>query len=204
MPYDDDLPADAPGAAAFLRRLAASLEAALNLAAGPAGPGGGGPGGAPGSSFGGGGPPAGGFGGGGGPPGAGGGFGGAPAGAAGAAGGGGGAGANAARRRQRVAAVGLVRALPLYGYHPEERPFVKVALFSPPDVGRAAALLQGGAVMGRRFQPYESHIPFLLQLKVGERGGGEGTFLGARSSPSGGVDAAVLWMLSPTLNISLR
>jgi hypothetical protein len=33
-------------------------------------------------------------------------------------------------------------------------------------VARAATLLQGGAVAGRKFQPYESHIPFLLQLKV--------------------------------------
>lgn len=28
--------------------------------------------------------------------------------------------------------------------------------------------MQGGACLGRRFQPYESHIPFLLQLKVGK------------------------------------
>ena len=26
--------------------------------------------------------------------------------------------------------------------------------------------LQGGTVLGRSFQPYESHIPYLLQLKV--------------------------------------
>ena len=26
--------------------------------------------------------------------------------------------------------------------------------------------LQGGSVLGRSFQPYESHVPYLLQLKV--------------------------------------
>ncbi len=39
--------------------------------------------------------------------------------------------------------------------------------YNPQEVGKAASLLQAGAVLGRRFQPYESHLPFLLQLKVG-------------------------------------
>ncbi|KAI8464894.1 MAG: hypothetical protein J3K34DRAFT_452615 [Monoraphidium minutum] len=44
-------------------------------------------------------------------------------------GGGGGGGAQPrGARRQRVAALALVRALPMYGYHPEERPFVKIVL----------------------------------------------------------------------------
>lgn len=55
--------------------------------------------------------------------------------------------------------------------------------YNPQDVGRASLLLGSGAVLGRRFQPYEAHIPFLLQLKVGvggwvcagERGRGEGS-----------------------------
>lgn len=39
--------------------------------------------------------------------------------------------------------------------------------YNPQEVGKAAALLESGAVLGRRFQPHESHLPFLLQLKVG-------------------------------------
>lgn len=39
-------------------------------------------------------------------------------------------------------------------------------LLNPRDVGRTAALLQAGGIMGRRFQPYESHVPYLLQFKV--------------------------------------
>ncbi|KIY97885.1 hypothetical protein MNEG_10077 [Monoraphidium neglectum] len=34
----------------------------------------------------------------------------------------------AGAKRQRVAALALVRALPMYGYHPEERPFIKIVL----------------------------------------------------------------------------
>jgi hypothetical protein len=42
--------------------------------------------------------------------------------------------------------------------------------YNPGHVSKVATLLQAGAVLGRRFQPYESHIPFLLQLKVGGAG----------------------------------
>jgi hypothetical protein len=76
-------------AAAFLRRLGSSLEAALHMASSALPGPGGGPGGAPGGGGGGGRPPG---------------------------------------RRQRVAALALVRALPMYGYHPEERPFVKIVM----------------------------------------------------------------------------
>jgi hypothetical protein len=43
---------------------------------------------------------------------------------------------------------------------------VRAPRYNPQDVGRVARLLQAGAVMGRRFQPHEAHIPFLLQLKA--------------------------------------
>jgi hypothetical protein len=39
--------------------------------------------------------------------------------------------------------------------------------YNPQDVGRASLLLGSGAILGRRFQAYEAHIPFMLQLKVG-------------------------------------
>lgn len=38
--------------------------------------------------------------------------------------------------------------------------------YHPQDASRVATLLQGGAILGRKFQSHESHIPFLLQLKV--------------------------------------
>ena len=38
--------------------------------------------------------------------------------------------------------------------------------YNPTDVGRAAKLLQGGGVVGKNLQPFEAHVPFLLQLKI--------------------------------------
>ena len=38
--------------------------------------------------------------------------------------------------------------------------------YNPQHVGRASLLLQSGTVMGLRLQPYEAHVPFLLQLKA--------------------------------------
>ena len=48
--------------------------------------------------------------------------------------------------------------------------------------------MQAGGIMGRRFQPYESHIPYLLQLKVQQAGN----------------YAAVIASMIPLTNISSR
>ncbi|DBA81937.1 hypothetical protein WJX77_000726 [Trebouxia sp. C0004] len=69
-------------------------------------------------------------------------------------------------RKQVVHAVQLVRAIPFYGYHPEERLFIKIILYNPGQVTRIATLLQSGVIMNRSFQPHESHVPFLLQFKI--------------------------------------
>ncbi len=45
-------------------------------------------------------------------------------------------------RKQVVYAVQLVRAIPFYGYHPEERLFIKIILYNPGQVTRIATLLQ--------------------------------------------------------------
>ncbi|GMH43547.1 hypothetical protein BSKO_11469 [Bryopsis sp. KO-2023] len=68
--------------------------------------------------------------------------------------------------KQHVHNVQLVRAKKFYGYHPNETLFMKIIMYNPREIGKAAMLLQMGAVMGVRFQPYESHIPYLLQLKI--------------------------------------
>lgn len=75
-------------------------------------------------------------------------------------------GSSTSSRRQRVFGATLVRGIPFYGYHPEERPFIKLMLYEPKDVKKAASLLLAGAVLGRSFQPYESHVPYLLQFKI--------------------------------------
>eukprot|EP00850_Spirogloea_muscicola_P013421 SM000091S24579 [mRNA] locus=s91:158707:170125:- [translate_table: standard] len=69
-------------------------------------------------------------------------------------------------RRQHVHSCSLVRAWPVYGFHPQERLFAKIVLYHPQEVKRIATILQSGAILNRKFQPYEAHIPFLLQLLV--------------------------------------
>ncbi|CAG7903832.1 unnamed protein product [Brassica rapa] len=73
---------------------------------------------------------------------------------------------SAASKRQHVHDCEIVRAKKFYGYHSTEEAFVKIYLYHPQDVSRAASLLLAGAVLGRSLQPYESHIPFILQFLV--------------------------------------
>ncbi|GFO03603.1 DNA polymerase zeta catalytic subunit-like [Plakobranchus ocellatus] len=54
----------------------------------------------------------------------------------------------------------------MYGYHPEEEQFLKIYLYNPNNVRKAADLMLGGAVMNKPFQPHESHIPYPLQLFI--------------------------------------
>uniref|UniRef100_A0A8C4QS36 DNA polymerase delta/zeta catalytic subunit N-terminal domain-containing protein n=1 Tax=Eptatretus burgeri TaxID=7764 RepID=A0A8C4QS36_EPTBU len=60
----------------------------------------------------------------------------------------------------------LVSGRPFYGYHDEEKEFLKIYLYNPSMVKRVSELLQGGAVMNKTFQPHEGHIPFLLQFFI--------------------------------------
>ncbi|KAG9443713.1 hypothetical protein H6P81_015053 [Aristolochia fimbriata] len=69
-------------------------------------------------------------------------------------------------KRQHVHGCSLVRGKRFYGYHSSEELFVKIYLYYPQEVSRAATLLLAGSVLNTCVQPYESHIPFLLQFLV--------------------------------------
>nr|XP_011466294.1 PREDICTED: DNA polymerase zeta catalytic subunit isoform X2 [Fragaria vesca subsp. vesca] len=73
---------------------------------------------------------------------------------------------SAGSKRQHVHGCSLVQARKLYGYHSSEEVFVKIYLYYPHDVTRAANLLLGGAVLGKCLQPHQSHIPFILQFMI--------------------------------------
>lgn len=60
----------------------------------------------------------------------------------------------------------VVQGTPFYGYHKAPVLFIKVTLFDPRLLSRVASALQSGAILDTAFQPYEAHIPFLLQLFV--------------------------------------
>ncbi|XP_069830948.1 DNA polymerase zeta catalytic subunit isoform X2 [Dendropsophus ebraccatus] len=73
---------------------------------------------------------------------------------------------NPAANTQHVFKITLVSGVPFYGYHEKERQFMKIYLFNPSMVKRVSELLQGGAVMGKCYQPHEAHVPYLLQLFI--------------------------------------
>ncbi|KAK7337781.1 hypothetical protein VNO77_18368 [Canavalia gladiata] len=73
---------------------------------------------------------------------------------------------SAGSTRQHVHGCSLVRARKFYGYHSFEELFIKIYLYYPQDVSRAANHLLAGAVLDKSLQPYESHIPFILQFLV--------------------------------------
>ncbi|KAK0390713.1 hypothetical protein NLU13_0216 [Sarocladium strictum] len=63
-----------------------------------------------------------------------------------------------------VARITLVKGVPFYGFHVGYRYFLKIYMFNPIVMTRLADLLQQGAVMKRKFQPYEAHLQYLLQF----------------------------------------
>nr|XP_012569554.1 DNA polymerase zeta catalytic subunit [Cicer arietinum] len=73
---------------------------------------------------------------------------------------------SAGSTRQHVHGCSLVRARKFYGYYSFDELFVKIYLYYPQDVSRAANLLLTGAVFDKILQPHESHIPFILQFMV--------------------------------------
>ncbi|KAK4468357.1 hypothetical protein MN116_008150 [Schistosoma mekongi] len=60
----------------------------------------------------------------------------------------------------------VVSGFSIYGYHESERPFIKLYLVDPGLVSICSEILLSGGVLNRRFQTYETHIPYLLQFCV--------------------------------------
>lgn len=55
---------------------------------------------------------------------------------------------------------------PFYGYHAIEHQYLKIYLYNPQLIKRAGSLLQSGAILGKIFQPHESHVPYVLQFLI--------------------------------------
>lgn len=62
-----------------------------------------------------------------------------------------------------VGHISLVKGVPFYGYHVGYKYFLKVYMLNPKHMTRFADLLYRGIIMNRVFQPYESHLQYLLQ-----------------------------------------
>ncbi|POS79610.1 DNA polymerase zeta subunit [Diaporthe helianthi] len=63
-----------------------------------------------------------------------------------------------------VARITLAKGVPFYGFHVGYRFFLKIYMFNPVVMTRLADLLHQGVIMGRKFQPYEAHLQYLLQF----------------------------------------
>ncbi|KAI5860741.1 hypothetical protein GGS23DRAFT_599257 [Durotheca rogersii] len=63
-----------------------------------------------------------------------------------------------------VARITLVKGIPFYGFHVGYRLYLKIYMLNPFTMTRLAELLQQGAIMKRKFQPYEAHLQYLLQF----------------------------------------
>ncbi|KAH8290298.1 hypothetical protein KR054_001671 [Drosophila jambulina] len=67
---------------------------------------------------------------------------------------------------QHVFKIQLVKGIPFYGYHRVEHQFLKIYMFNPRFVRRAANLLQSGAILSKNFNAHESHVPYILQFMI--------------------------------------
>lgn len=62
-----------------------------------------------------------------------------------------------------VGHITLVKGVPFFGYSVGYKIFLKVYMLNPLHMTRFTDLLHQGAIMNRVFQPYESHLQYLLQ-----------------------------------------
>ncbi|XP_023293724.2 DNA polymerase zeta catalytic subunit isoform X1 [Lucilia cuprina] len=67
---------------------------------------------------------------------------------------------------QHVFKIQLVKGIPFYGYHRSDHQYLKIYMFNPHFVRRAANLLQNGAILNKNFHPHESHVPYILQFMI--------------------------------------
>ncbi|KAI7860501.1 hypothetical protein BDC45DRAFT_103803 [Circinella umbellata] len=67
---------------------------------------------------------------------------------------------------QNIAAITLVKGIPFYGYHSEPETYLKIHLLNPADKQRMADLLLKGVINNQIYQPYEAHIPYVLQFMM--------------------------------------
>lgn len=63
-----------------------------------------------------------------------------------------------------VARITLCKGVPMYGFHVGWRFFLKIYMLNPAYMQRLGDLLRNGLIMGKSMQPYEVHIPYLLQF----------------------------------------
>ncbi|TPX57882.1 DNA-directed DNA polymerase [Spizellomyces sp. 'palustris'] len=69
-------------------------------------------------------------------------------------------------RNLYIASIILVKGIPFYGFHAEYQFFLKINLYPSSQNYWIVAILESGSVLGKAFQPFEAHIPYLHQFFV--------------------------------------
>mmetsp|Transcript_32160 Transcript_32160/g.125521 ORF Transcript_32160/g.125521 Transcript_32160/m.125521 type:complete len:1842 (-) Transcript_32160:3575-9100(-) len=71
-------------------------------------------------------------------------------------------------RERFISAVEIVSKRGIYGFSDGSRTFLKITAFNPAFIGRLASMCASGLLQsgGGALQPYESHIPFTMQVMV--------------------------------------
>lgn len=65
-----------------------------------------------------------------------------------------------------ISDISVVTGVPFYGYHLQYSTFLKISLVSPKYITRLSKLLGESKIFGKFIQPYESHIPYILQFLI--------------------------------------
>ncbi|KAI1741873.1 DNA polymerase family B [Xylaria scruposa] len=69
-----------------------------------------------------------------------------------------------AGKNRYVARITLVKGVPFYGFYVGYKFYLKIYMLNPVVMTRLAELLQQGAIMKQKLQPYEAHLQYLLQF----------------------------------------
>lgn len=70
------------------------------------------------------------------------------------------------QQKQYIFQILVVKGIPFYGFHLKEKIFLKIFIYNPQHLSRMIMLLHSGAIMNTKFEVYESHISFILQVMI--------------------------------------
>ena len=66
----------------------------------------------------------------------------------------------------QVHSIDEFKATKFYGFHSNEDSFLKVQFYNPFSVQKASELLSNRKLLNLTVQPYQSHIPYILQVSL--------------------------------------
>ena len=69
------------------------------------------------------------------------------------------------RNEQHVHNIEVTYWYPIYGYHQNKKPFLKIELYNPNHVKKCQNVLQQGVLLnGLSMQPYEAHLSYFMHF----------------------------------------